>query len=67
MCVREIFSKSHNFCVDVCRCVVVGNIVGQTIMTAQDIKGVLRALLARRPRRRRGTIDKSAIYPHTSK
>ena len=30
-------------------------------------KGVLRALLARRPRRRRGTIDKSAIYPHTSK
>ena len=24
-------------------------------------------LPARRPRRRRGTIDKSAIYPHTSK
>ena len=31
-------------------------------------KGWLRALPARRPRRRRGTtIDKSAIYPHTSK
>lgn len=29
MCVREIFSKPNNFCVDVCRCVVVGNIVGQ--------------------------------------
>jgi len=30
MCVREIFRKPNNFCVDVCRCVVVGNIVGQT-------------------------------------
>ena len=38
-----------------------------SFLTAQDIKGVLRALLARRPRRRRGTIDKSAIYPHTNK
>ena len=32
MCVREIFSKPNNLCVDVCRCVVVGNIVGQTII-----------------------------------
>ena len=31
MCVREIFRKPNNFCVDVCRCVVVGNIIGQTI------------------------------------
>ena len=30
-------------------------------------KGWLRALHARRPRRRRGTIDTSAIYPHTNK
>ena len=39
-----------------------------SLLTAQDVnKGWLRALPARRPRRRRGTIDKSAIYPHTNK
>ena len=33
----------------------------------QDKRVAKGGLPARRPRRRRGTIDKSAVYPHTSK
>ena len=47
MCVREIFRKPNNFCVDVCRCAVVGNIIGQTIF-GQTIFWVIRNLGKRR-------------------
>ena len=40
-----------------CRCGLLFPFAVFLVLTAQDIKGVLRALPARRPRRRRGTID----------